>query len=81
MKIKYRLSFSLRAYGKKTIRHQIRLRVTYYGDRLDIVPGWSLNSTDAWDEETQTVKHGYVGTYGEKAAAINAEKASGQTRI
>ena len=81
MKIKYRLSFSLRAYGKKTIRYQIRLRVTYYGDRLDIVPGWSLDSPEYWDEGTQTVRHGYVGIHGEKAADINADLAMVKSNV
>lgn len=73
MKIKYKIAFKLRAYGRKTVRYQIRLRFSFNNQRTDIITGWNLDTEDAWDPETQTVKQGYVGHHGETAADINVQ--------
>lgn len=73
MKIKYKIAFKLRAYGRKTVRYQIRLRFSFNNQRTDIITGWNLDYEDAWDPETQTVKSGYVGHHGETAADINVQ--------
>lgn len=73
MKIKYKIAFKLRAFGRKTVRYQIRLRFSFNNQRTDITTGWNLDSEEAWDPETQTVKQGYVGAHGETAADINLQ--------
>lgn len=73
MKIKYKIAFKLRVFGRKTVRYQIRLRFSFNNQRTDITTGWNLDTEDAWDPETQTVKQGYVGAHGETAADINLQ--------
>jgi len=73
MKIKYHYNFSLRTFGRKTKRHQIRLRFSYNGLRGDIVTGWNLDSAEAWDAELQKVVKGYVGSHHETSADINSD--------
>lgn len=73
MKIKYKIAFKLRAFGRKTVRYQIRLRFSFNNQRTDITTGWNLDTEDAWEPETQTVKQGYVGSHGETAADINLQ--------
>ena len=71
MKIKYKITFKLRSFGRKTVRYQIRLRSSFNNQRTDITTGWNLDTEEAWDPNTQTVKQGYVGFRGETAADIN----------
>jgi len=71
MKIKYKITFKLRSFGRKTVRYQIRLRFSFNNQRTDITTGWNLDTEEAWDPKTQTVKQGYVGSRGETAADIN----------
>lgn len=71
MKIKYKITFKLRSFGRKTVRYQIRLRFSFNNQRTDITTGWNLDTEEAWDPNTQTVKQGYVGFRGETAADIN----------
>ena len=71
MKIKYKITFKLRSFGRKTVRYQIRLRFSFNNQRTDITTGWNLDTEEAWDPNTQTVKQGYVGSRGETAADIN----------
>lgn len=73
MKIKYKITFKLRAFGRKTVRYQIRLRFSFNNQRTDITTGWNLDAEEAWDPDTQTVKQGYVGAHGETAADINLQ--------
>lgn len=58
MKIKRKASFKLFTYGKNKDRYQIRMRVTFLGQRLDIGTGCQVNSPNAWDETTELVKNG-----------------------
>lgn len=72
MKIKYKIAFKLRSFGRITTRYQIRMRFSFNGQRTDITTGWNLDSEEAWDKETQMVKAHYCGSYGETANDINA---------
>lgn len=73
MRMKYALRFNLRAYGRKSIGYQIRMRVTFGGQRVDELSGWNLESPAFWDESLQLVKPGYVAPDGTPAATINRE--------
>lgn len=73
MKIKRNAAFRLFAYGKDKNRYQIRFRVTFNSQRLDLKTGCQLIDAKAWDDEAQLVKSGYKGPKGETALAINNE--------
>ena len=73
MKIKRNAAFRLFAYGKDKNRYQIRFRVTFNSQRLDLKTGCQLVDDKAWDDEAQLVKSGYKGPKGETALAINKE--------
>ena len=73
MKIKRNQSFCLFAYGKEKNKYQIRLRVTFCGERLDLATGCQLSSKSAWDHDSESVKSGYTGPKGETALTINNE--------
>ena len=73
MKIKRNSSFRLFAYGKDKNRYQIRFRVTFNGQRLDLKTGCQVVDLEAWDNEAQLVKSGYKGPKGETALSINNE--------
>ena len=73
MKIKRNAAFRLFAYGKDKNRYQIRFRVTFNSQRLDLKTGCQLVDAKAWDDEAQLVKSGYKGPKGETALAINNE--------
>ena len=61
----------LRAYGRKTISYQMRLRATCGGQRVDELSGWNLTSPDAWNESDQSVCPDYLAPDGTPAATIN----------
>ncbi len=69
--MRYALCFKLRAYGRKTISYQIRLRVTFGGQRVDELSGWNLVSPDDWNESDQSVRPEYIAQDGTPAATIN----------
>ena len=73
MKIKRNAAFRLFAYGKDKNRYQIRFRVTFNSQRLDLKTGCQLVDAKAWDDEAQLVKSGYKGPKGETALSINNE--------
>ena len=73
MKIKRNAVFRLFAYGKDKNRYQIRFRVTFNSQRLDLKTGCQLVDAKAWDDEAQLVKSGYKGPKGETALSINNE--------
>lgn len=73
MNIKYTISFKLRQFGRKTIRHQIRIRCTFNSQRFDITSGWNLKSANAWNESEERVRKGYVGKHGETSSDINLD--------
>ncbi len=73
MKIKRNAAFRLFAYGKEKSRFQIRFRVTFNSQRLDLKTGCQLIDSSAWDDEAQLVKPGYKGPKGETALSINNE--------
>lgn len=73
MKIKRNAAFRLFAYGKDKSRYQIRFRVTFNAQRLDLKTGCQLIDINAWDEENELVRSGYKGPKGETALSINNE--------
>ena len=73
MKIKRNASFKLFTYGKNKDKYQIRLRVTFNSQRLDLGTNCQLNNLDAWDVGNELVKAGYKGPKGETATTINDE--------
>ena len=73
MKIKRNASFKLFNYGKNKDKYQIRLRVTFNSQRIDLGTGCQVNNLYAWDEENGLVKAGYKGPKGETATTINDE--------
>lgn len=73
MKIKRSAAFSLFAYGKDKNKYQIRFRVSFNSQRIDLSTGCQVSSLKWWDEENELVKSGYVGPKGETDFAINDE--------
>ncbi len=73
MKIKRSAAFSLFAYGKDKSKYQIRFRVSFNSQRIDLSTGCQVSSLKWWDEENELVKSGYVGPKGETDFAINDE--------
>ena len=73
MNIRHKCLFKLFTYGKNKDRHQIRLRVTYNCQRIDLSTGCQILDLDYWDEKYQSVKEGYLGPKGETAISINSE--------
>ena len=73
MKIKRNASFKLFTYGKHKDKYQIRLRVTFNSQRLDLGTNCQLNNIEAWNAENELVKAGYKGPKGEMATSINDE--------
>ena len=73
MKIKRNASFKLFTYGKNKDKYQIRLRVTFNSQRLDLGTNCQLNNLEAWDAGNELVKAGYKGPKGETATTINDE--------
>ena len=73
MKIKRNAAFRLFAYGKEKSRYQIRFRVTFNAQRLDLKTGCQLVDSNAWDDDAQLVKPGYKGPKGETSLSINNE--------
>ena len=73
MKIKRNAAFKLFTYGKNKDKYQIRLRVTFNSQRIDLGTNCQINFLGAWDTENELVRPGYKGPKGETAAAINDE--------
>lgn len=75
MHIKRNIQFSLktRAYKGKQIKEnlQIRMRVSYNSERLDLLTGYSID-TDKWDPEAQRVKKNSYNQKKESSADINS---------
>ena len=71
MDIRHIVNYRLRPYLGKY--YQIRIRVSYYGQRHDFVPGYNLLSTADWDPSRNMVREGSIGCKGAKWNAINAE--------
>ena len=73
MKIKRNAAFKLFTYGKNKDKYQIRLRVTFNSQRIDLGTNCQINFLGAWNTENELVRPGYKGPKGETAAAINDE--------
>ena len=76
MNIKRNIHFSLKTRTYKSIKIsenlQIRMRVSYNSDRLDILTGYSIDD-DKWDADAQRVKKGYYSKTGESYSDINSQ--------
>ncbi len=73
MKIKRSTAFSLFAYGKDKKKYQIRFRVTFNSQRIDLSTGCQISSLEWWDPNSEAVKAGYKGPKGETDISINNE--------
>ena len=73
MKIKRKIAFRLFAYGKDKNRYQIRMRVTFNCQRVDLATGCQIADIEFWDAEGECVRPGYSGPRGETALSINNE--------
>lgn len=73
MRMKYALCFKLRAFGRKTTSYQIRMRLSFNGQRADVSSGWNLERPDVWDTAAELVKPDYVGFKGVTAGTINRD--------
>ena len=71
MKLKHNISFSIRPYGKERNLFQIRIRVSYNCQRIDLATGCQINDRSAWDKVNQLVVPGYHGPKGETDITIN----------
>ena len=73
MKIKRNAAFKLFTYGKNKDKYQIRLRVTFNSQRIDLGTNCQINFLGAWDNENELVRPGYKGPKGETTITINDE--------
>ena len=73
MKIKRSASFSLFAYGKDKKKYQIRFRVSFNSQRIDLATGCQVSSPEFWDAKNELVKPDYTGKKGETDQTINNE--------
>lgn len=71
MEIRHNITFNLRAYGKNRDKYQIRMRVTFNGQQLDIASGSTITLKEAWDDQLELVKNSYSGPKGITAIEIN----------
>ncbi len=71
MEIRRKYNFTLRAYYWDSFR--LRLRVQYYGYRIEFSTKCFVMTKEAWDSKNNVVKQGYLGPKGEKPADQNRE--------
>lgn len=71
MIIKHNVSFRLFAYGKNKDRYQIRLRVTFGGERKDFSTGCNIGDVKAWNAEEECVHLWYKDTQNITPVRIN----------
>lgn len=62
MIIRHSILFRLFTYGKKRDRFQVRMRVSFFGYRLDVGTGCHIRTKDSWDYEGECVKRGFKGS-------------------
>ena len=73
MIIKHKCSFKLFTYGKLKDKHQIRLRVTFNSQRIDLGTGCQIHDLKYWDAKCEQVLDGYKGPKGEDTISINTD--------
>ena len=73
MIIKHKCSFKLFTYGKLKDKHQIRLRVTFNSQRIDLGTGCQIYDLKYWDDKCGQVLDGYKGPKGEDTISINSD--------
>lgn len=81
MNIRHKCSFKLFTYGKNKDKHQIRLRVTFNSQRIDLSTGCQIYDRKYWDDKYESVLDGYEGHKGESAISINAELRNIKTQM
>ena len=73
MIIKHKCSFKLFTYGKLKDKHQIRLRVTFNSQRIDLGTGCQIYDLKYWDDKCGQGLDGYKGPTGEDTISINSD--------
>ena len=73
MNIRHKCAFKLFTYGKNRDKHQIRLRVTFNSQRIDLSTGCQIYDLEYWDDKYGAVLDGYEGPKGESDVSINTE--------
>lgn len=73
MKIKYKIAFKIRAFGRNVKKYQIRMRFSFNGQRTDVTTGWNLSDASAWNADMENVISGYIGPNNETASDINVD--------
>lgn len=73
MNIRHKCSFKLFTYGKNKDKHQIRLRVSFNSQRVDLSTGCQIYDLNYWDERSGRVMSNYYGPKGETSLSINNE--------
>ncbi|MBR4298987.1 MAG: integrase catalytic domain-containing protein [Bacteroidales bacterium] len=81
MNIRHKCSFKLFTYGKNKDKHQIRLRVTFNSQRIDLSTGCQIYDRKYWDDKYESVLDGYEGHKGESAISINTELRNIKTQM
>ncbi len=81
MNIRHKCSFKLFTYGKNKDKHQIRLRVTFNSQRIDLSTGCQIYDRKYWDDKYESVLDGYEGHKGENAISINTELRNIKTQM
>ena len=81
MNIRHKCSFKLFTYGKNKDKHQIRLRVTFNSQRIDLSTGCQIYDLKYWDDKYESVLDGYEGHKGESAISINTELRNIKTQM
>lgn len=71
MVLKNNIALKLRKYGKDSNRFQIQLHVSFDGKRWITSTGCMISNMEAWDDQAQLVKEGYLGPKGETTVTIN----------
>lgn len=81
MNIRHKCSFKLFTYGKSKDKHQIRLRVTFNSQRIDLSTGCQIYDRKYWDDKYESALDGYEGHKGESAISINTELRNIKTQM
>ncbi len=72
MDLKRNIKYSLNSYGKDKKFYQIRIIVSFNGERLYLTTGCNVKSLNAWDSEEKRIRKGYPSVKGVKSEVQNA---------
>lgn len=71
MKLKHKLSFNLKRYGKGGDLYMIRLRASYNSTRLDVATGCSVTDSAYWDGKNECIMADYRSPDGRSVEQMN----------